>query len=560
LAARMTRIHILDEATVSRIAAGEVIERPASVVKELIENSIDAGATRIFVEVRDGGISLIRVVDDGCGIERDDLPLAFQRHATSKISTADDLFRLKTLGFRGEALSSIASVSRCVEVHTRTRGSEMGTYLRLENGRVVEVRDDGCPYGTSMEVRGLFECIPARLKHLSSPSQELARIAELVTQMAIIHYRISFELSSGRKTLFRSNASETWDDALIRAFGLRTVKGMISITAEGDGFDLCGMISSPDASRQDAESVLVYVNSRPVYSKAVVQALREAYRGFLQSGRNPVAVISIEVEPSLVDVNVHPAKREVRFLREGEIYDAVRDAALDALRSSAIPAANPPGIAEPQLWSSRPQIQETLPLEVQTEQRISEPLVRIVGQALDLYIIVEDDDGIILVDQHAAAERIRYEHLLEKCESGSISQELIQPVTVELSPGEAALLDSFSAKLKEIGFEIDHFGGRAYSVRSVPAAMGLERPESIRDVLREILHLGRACRISFRDEALKLLACRGSIKSGEKLSERAMLRLLTDLFACDNPRTCPHGRPVVVRISTESLEKMFGRR
>ncbi|MEM2097057.1 MAG: DNA mismatch repair endonuclease MutL [Methanothrix sp.] len=557
----MPRIHILDEETVSRIAAGEVIERPASVVKELIENSIDAGATRIFVEVRDGGISLIKVVDDGCGIERDDLPLAFQRHATSKISRADDLFSLKTLGFRGEALPAIASVSRCVEVQTRTRSSGMGTYLRLENGRVAEIRDDGCPYGTSIEVRGLFENIPARLKHLSSPSQELARIAETVTQMAIIHHRVSFELSSGRRSLFRSNASETWDDALIRAFGLGTVKGMIPITAKGEGFELRGMISSPDASRQDSESILVYVNSRPVYSRALIQALRDAYRGFLRSGRSYVAVISIEIEPSLVDVNVHPAKREVRFLREGEIYDAVRDAALSALRSSAIPAAAPPArITEPQLLIPKPQIQETLPLEVQAEQRISEPLIRILGQALDLYIVVEYDDGIMLVDQHAAAERIRYEHLLEKCESESISQELIQPVTVELSPGEAALLDSFSAKLREIGFEIDHFGGRAYSVRAVPAAVGLESPESVRAVLRDILQLGRACKTSFRDEALKLLACRGSIKSGEKLSEGAMLRLLTDLFACDNPRTCPHGRPVVVRISSESLERMFGRR
>ncbi|MCX8206874.1 MAG: DNA mismatch repair endonuclease MutL [Methanothrix sp.] len=556
----MPRIHILDEETVSRIAAGEVIERPASVVKELIENSIDAGATRIFVGVEDGGISLIKVVDDGCGMERDDLPLAFQRHATSKISGAEDLFRLKTLGFRGEALSAIASVSRCVEVHTRTRSSEMGTYLRLENGRVAEIRDDGCPYGTGIEVRGLFESIPARLKHLSSPTQELARIAETVTQMAIIHHRISFELSSGRRSLFRSSASETWDDALIRAFGLRTVKGMISITAKGDGFDLRGMISSPDASRQGPESLLVYVNKRPIYSKAVVQALREAYRGFLQSGRNPVGVISIEIDPYLVDVNVHPAKREVRFLREDEIYDAVRDAALSALRSSVMPAAHPARITEPQLLIPKPQIQETLPLEVQAEQRISEPLIRIVGQALDLYIIVEDDDGIMLVDQHAAAERIRYEHLLERCESGSISQELIRPVTVELSPGEEALLDSFSTKLREIGFDIDHFGGRAYSVRAVPAAVGLESPESIRDVLREILQLGRASRLSFRDEALKLLACRGSIKSGEKLSESAMFRLLTDLFACENPRTCPHGRPVVVRISSESLEKMFARR
>lgn len=557
----MPRIHILDEETVSRIAAGEVIERPASVVKELIENSIDAGASRIFIEVEEGGISLIKVVDDGCGIEREDLPLAFQRHATSKISTADDLFGLKTLGFRGEALSAIASVSKCVEVHTRTRSSSMGTYLRLENGRVAEIKDDGCPYGTNIEVRGLFETIPARRKHLSSPSQELARIAETVTQMSIIHHKISFELSSGRRTLFRSNASETWDDALIRAFGLRTVKGMISIMARGDGFDIRGMISSPDASRKGYESVLVYVNSRPVYSKAVVQALRDAYRGFLQSGRSPFAVISIEIEPSLVDVNVHPAKREVRFLREEEIYDAVRDAALSALRSSAIPSLAPPTrIAESQLWSAKPHIQETLPLEVQAEQRVSEPVIRIVGQALNLYIIVEEDDGIMLVDQHAAAERIRYEHLLEKCESGSISQELIHPVTVDLSPGESALLDSFSGELKDIGFEIDPFGGRAYSVRSVPAAAGLESPESIRDVVREILHLGRVYKTSFRDEALKLLACRGSIKSGEKLSEVAMLKLLTDLFACKNPRTCPHGRPVVVRISSESLERMFGRR
>ncbi len=559
----MQKIHILDDDTVSKIAAGEVIERPASVVKELIENSIDAGATRIFVEVEDGGISMIRVVDDGCGMEREDLPLAFQRHATSKISNAADLFNLRTLGFRGEALASIASVSKNVEAYSRTRASEKGAYLRIENNRILEIRDAGCPYGTSITVRGLFENMPARLKHLASHGQELARIAEVVTEMAIIHHKISFELSSGRRVLFKSNASDTWDDVLIKTFGLRIAKGMQRLQASGRGFEIRGVISAPDISRQSADSIIVYVNNRPVYSKIISQAIRDAYRGYLPSGRSPIAIVSIKIDPALVDVNVHPAKREIKFLAENDIYDALREAVLNALRSSSIPSAKA-DIEETRNFSvkplAKPLVQETLPLEIH-EIRRSEPLLRVIGQALQLYIIAEDDEGIILIDQHAAAERIRYERLLSECESGRLAQELIQPVTIELSSGEAALIESFQQTLSEIGFEVIPFGGRTYSVRSVPAiGKELESPETIRDILRELLEMGKSCKSSFRDEALKHLACRGSIKAGEILDERKMIEILAQLFACDNPRTCPHGRPVIVRISSESLEKMFGRR
>ncbi|HWQ19900.1 MAG TPA: DNA mismatch repair endonuclease MutL [Methanotrichaceae archaeon] len=596
----MPKIKLLDEDTVNKIAAGEVIERPASVVKELIENSIDAGATRILIEVDDGGKGLIKVVDDGCGIDPDDLALAFQKHATSKIAGAEDLHRITTLGFRGEALSSIASVARVVEVTTKTRSALTGTYIRLENGRQVEMKEIGCPAGTSIAVRGLFHNVPARLKYLKSAATELSRVLDLVTEMAIINHNVSFDLFTGRRSHFKSNRSQSWDSCLLRVFGLDVLRTMIPIEVESRGVTIKGSAASQLFSRASPDWIYTYVNGRPVNSRALIGALREAYRSLIPSGRNPIAVVSLEIDPGMIDVNVHPTKREIRFLREDEIVEALTGAVSSALRSRELSPTSEPGQVAayperpgPGLKIKSKEEQRVLPLDLGTspagtaslslakgaeelpadqpvEQSAERPMDRpaekprfnILGQVLRLYIVAEGEEGLVLVDQHAAAERIRYESLLERYRTRTISQELIEPVNIELSPKEQVLLESWSGMLSEIGFDISHFGGSTYNVRAVPAlGYRLERPEAVHDILRDLFFQGKVSPDSTsRDDVLKLLACRGSIKSGHEMSLEEMRTLMKDLYACQNPSTCPHGRPVAAVIDQVQLEKIFQRR
>ena len=327
----MSRIRLLDEDTINKIAAGEVIERPASVVKELVENSIDAGANKVLIEVNEGGKSFIKITDDGCGIEPEDLPLAFQKHATSKIRVAQDLEKIATLGFRGEALASIASVSRSVEVHTKTRDSISGTRLMMKNGKIMEIKDVGCPVGTSIAVSDLFYNVPARRKHLKGREAELVYIANIITEMAIINYEISFELFSGKRTIFKSIKSSSWDDALLRIFGLNTLKAMAPLRIVGRGWDLTGRVGDPLSTRSSPDRIFIYVNGRAVISRAIAGALREGYRNIIPMGKSPVAVISLTICPELVDVNVHPAKREIRLLQEEEICSALSQAVAEAL-------------------------------------------------------------------------------------------------------------------------------------------------------------------------------------------------------------------------------------
>ena len=319
----MHKIRLLDEDTINKIAAGEVIERPASVVKELVENSIDAGAGKVLIELADGGKSFIKITDDGCGIDPQDLPLAFQKHATSKISEAKDLESISTLGFRGEALASIASVSASVEVKTKTKGSLSGTYLRMEGGKIAEIKEVGSPVGTTITIWDLFYNVPARRKHLKGVEAETVYITDIVTEMAIIHYDISFELFSGKRTIFKSIRSSSWDDVLFRLFGLKTLKGMARLEEPGQGWSLSGVIGDPLAVRSSPDRVFIFVNGRAVSSRLLSAALREAYRNIIPLGKSPVAVISLQISPELVDVNVHPAKREIRLLHEQEIASAL---------------------------------------------------------------------------------------------------------------------------------------------------------------------------------------------------------------------------------------------
>lgn len=605
----MAKIKLLDPEAVSKIAAGEVIERPASVVKELIENSIDAGATKILVEVVDGGKRLIKVTDDGSGMDQEDASIAFEKHATSKISDASDLDRISTLGFRGEALSSIASVAESVDLVTKAKSSGVGvpgTRIRVEGGRVAEVGDAGAPAGTTVEVRGLFENLPARRKYLKSGRAELARIAEVVTSYAVIRHRISFELFSGERTVFKSVRSESWNDPIQRILGREVGRNLVPIEAESKSVSVTGSIGRETVTRSSPDWIMTYVNGRLVRSRALNRAVTEGYRTLIPTGRHPVAVVSVRIEPAMVDANVHPAKTEVRFLKEEEVAKMVTDAVRAALMKAGGPeppktaeGTAPTGLFDPEggteakspsfeapvpavpgeggtAGGSDPggrgvasDLQRTLPLysgwgrlELEIEE---EPLpggLRLLGQALSLYIVAEGPGGLVLVDQHAAAERVRYESLTEKYDAGTISQELIEPVTLELSPKEAVLLEEWGPTLAEMGFDVQPFGPNAYAVRAVPAiGVRLERTEAVHDVLRDLFALGRVgTEATAREEVLKLLACRGSIKAGHDMGWKEMHDLLRRLFACDNPRTCPHGRPTTVTLSFAELEKIFGRR
>ena len=576
----MARIKLLDADTINKIAAGEVIERPASVVKELVENSIDAGAGKVLIELGDGGKSFIRITDDGCGIDPQDLPLAFQKHATSKIRGAADLENIATLGFRGEALASIASVSASVEVKTKTKGSLSGTYQRTEGGKIVETKEVGSPVGTTITVWDLFYNVPARKKHLKGVEAETVHITDMVTEMAIIHHDISFELFSGKRTIFKSIKSSSWDDVLFRLFGLKTLKGLSRLEEPGRGWKLTGVIGDPLAVRSSPDRIFIFVNGRAVSSRTLSAAVREAYRNIIPLGKSPVAVISLQISPELVDVNVHPAKREIRLLHEQEIASALTRAAARALVEHARYA--PEGMAEGTTGGGEvPESavalarqaniaescgQSTLPLSQEVEElsppELRHPSLRILGQIKKLYIVAESEDGLVLIDQHAAAERIRFELLQERYQSKKIRQELAEPISLEMSPSEMIMMASWQETLQDIGFEVSPFGGNSYTVRAVPAlGRRLESAEAVHDILRDLFSEGKVSPASTnKDEILKLLACRGSIKSGNELTFAEMRKLVEDLYNCNNPLTCPHGRPVMVTIDEGQLERLFARR
>ena len=566
----MAKIRLLDEDTINKIAAGEVIERPASVVKELVENSIDANASRILIEVSEGGKSFVKITDDGCGMESEDLTLAFQKHATSKIRDAGDLEKVATLGFRGEALASIASVSAAIEVRTKTRDSLSGTYLRLENGKIAETKEIGCPVGTSITVWNLFYNVPARRKHLKGAEAELVHITDIITELALIHFDIAFDLFTGKRTLFKSAKSASWDDVLLRLFGLKTLQGMAALQAEGRGWSIAGVVGDALSLRSSPDRIFVFVNGRAVSSRAIATALRDAYRNIIPPGKSPMAVISLEIDPELVDVNVHPAKREIRLLHEDEISAVLFQRVAEALTDHAKPAVATPGEPSSPAHSTIAQSfeQSTLPVEMaplEPQPGNEEPpklKMRILGQIQKLYIVAEGDQGLVLVDQHAAAERIRFERLKKLYEKKSIRQELAEPITIDLSPSEQIMISSWQETLEDIGFEFSPFGGNTYSVRTVPAlGRRLESAEAVHDILRDLFLRGKVSPDSLnRDDILKLLACRGSIKSGKELTVSEMNRLLQDLGECDNPLTCPHGRPVMVVIDQNQLERLFARR
>jgi len=567
-----------------RIAAGEVVERPASVVKELVENSLDAGASRIEVELVDGGRSLVKVSDDGEGMDAEDARLAFERHATSKLSRPEDLDRITSYGFRGEALPSIAAVSR-VKLVTCPAGAAEGTEVLCEGGEVSAVRPGPARPGTVVWVRDLFFNTPARREAMGSAAAETARAAEVLAALALAAPGVAVSLRSEGNLLWSTPGTGNLLDAVAALFGAAFARGMVPVESLKGPVRVRGLAGLPAVSRRDGRRQHLVVNGRPVTPRLIRTAVERAYRGLLEAGRTPAFVMALEVPPDRVDVNVHPAKTFVRFRDrrevEGAVYHSLRDALerRDLFAGRLAPAAREPGGQEGDIRGGGVEARETGPLwglpvpgEVPVGPEASsrpdavdfgalEPL----GQVGGLFIAARGPDGLYLVDQHAAHERVLYERLLAAGQRGErAAQVLVAPETLDLGPGEEEALSSSLEVLRETGFDIAPFGGRTVMVRAVPAALaGMSGARLVADFLdrfgREKAPPGKPPE-SDRMQAARILAsCRAAVKGGEALTLEAMGALLRDLAGCAEPRTCPHGRPTVLKLGLDEIRRRFGR-
>ncbi len=591
----VTRIHLLEEHTVNRIAAGEVVERPASVVKELVENSIDAGARTIMVEVEQGGKRLIRVTDDGEGMSPADALLSIQRHATSKIRNAEDLQSIVTLGFRGEALPSIAAVSR-FELLTKRADLDTGMRLLVENGQVVEAEECAARNGTTVTVRDLFYNTPARLKFLKSVATELSHITELMTRFALAFPEISFRLLHNGQEIFVSQGSTDPRHALLAVFGRDVARELRSIDYTQGSLRITGYVSPPHLTRPTRAMQSFFVNRRLVRHRVLSKALDDAYRTLTPEGRHPVAAIFLQVPPYSVDVNVHPAKAEVKFSHEGEVYHAVLNAVRQALlQQGMIPSALPglqSGLDVPQpaerpstgqpIWQPSPmppqevihaellrragiELAQAASTEVQPAARPYAEMLegfQVLGQINRTYIIASSLRGLLIIDQHVAHERVLYEKLTVLRQRQPVPvQHLLTPLVFHLDRRTAALLGEHLQEIQNMGFLLEPFGSDSVVLRGVPAWLGQRNVEAlVRDLLDEISELGVQRRLPLTDETLvATTACKMAVKAGDALSHAEMTHLLQELAETENPYLCPHGRPVVLVLSIEELERRFKR-
>jgi DNA mismatch repair protein MutL len=564
-------IRVLDPQVVARIAAGEVVERPASVVKELVENSLDAGASQISVEVRGGGVSLIRVMDNGSGIPAADVELAFDRYATSKIGSLDDLEAISSLGFRGEALPSIAAVAQ-VDIVTRVAGEPVGTYLSWQDGEVVDRESQGRPQGTTVTVKNLFRKVPARLKFLKSPATENSHIANVVSRYALAFPEVKFALFIDGKASLRTPGGGRLIDSIIEVYGLEVARNMLEIKYkgwEGEAVSspvVTGVVGSPAISRSSRDYLSLFVNRRWTSSRLLAWAVEEAYHGLLMSGKHPVAVINISLSPKEVDVNIHPTKSEVKFQNEHAVFSAVQK----AVRRTLIELTPVPKIEEvATAYGAPPVPRQELPLSVEAESIITPPpplapqtpavtlpALRILGQLSSSYIIAEGPDGLYLIDQHAAHERILFERLKDQRSRQEIEvQGLLQPVTFEVSPKQEAVLKSRCEDLAQFGFSIEPFGDRTFLVRAVPALLA---NKDWAEMVRELLDSGGEGG-DWGERIAISIACHGAVKAGQVLTDDEMRQLVRQLEQITMPHTCPHGRPTMISLSLGQLRKEFGR-
>lgn len=642
-------IRTLDEQLVNRIAAGEVVERPAAALKELIENALDAGAARIEIEAEMGGRRLIRVRDDGIGMTRTDALNALQRHATSKIASDADLTRIATLGFRGEALPSIASVSR-MDILTRAFEEDTGTRIVVEGGEVKAVEEVGAPIGTTVSVRDLFFNVPARLKFLKSVPTELGHIIETVTRYAFAYPDVSFRLIHERQELIFTPGNGDLLTAAASIWGRETVQGMVQVDYERDGIRVWGLIAPPHQTRPTRQHQYFFVNLRPVRNKTLTAALDEAYKTLTPEKRYPACILLVGIDPRQVDVNVHPAKIEVRFQREQAVFEAVVNAIRAALlQHGMIPSALPPSESRGQgITPARPPDAETIhqilmqraglapaepvgtparpetlapagetpahPAVATTPTRTETPLdagetparpavdpfaatlslplptpapthetptlldteplqtthlpfahllddLYILGQVSNTYIVASTRQGLVLIDQHVAHERVLYEQLCYKRGALPIpKQHLLTPETLQLSRRDALLLQEKLPELEAIGFELEPFGVDTYLIRAVPAALKGDPVQTLRDIVDELVELSVSKRLPVAREQIWITAsCKLAVKAGDPLSMPEMRKLIEDLARTENPYLCPHGRPITIILTWQEIERKFKR-
>ena len=604
---QMGIINLLPENLINQIAAGEVVERPASVVKELIENSIDAGATEMIVDIEDGGRKLIRVTDNGCGMSREDALLSLQRHATSKISNVTDLFNISTLGFRGEALPSIASVSR-LKLTTVPKGSISGTSIQIDGGKEVEVKEFGGAVGTTLEGRDLFFNTPARLKFMKSTTTELSHITETITRMAISYPSIRFIYNHNGSPIYNLPSSK---DLLSRVCGMikEEEKSFLPVSLNSK-INVSGYVSGPDINRPTQKSIYIFVNGRFVRDRVILHALMDASRTVMEKDRYPLAFLFLDVPPSDVDVNVHPAKSEVRFKKTDEIHRAVYAAVSEALQgwtekktSGQWPVVSgqrnefqtPDSNYQERVMEAigryaasnssefgvgRWEIKEDEKLrsyEVEKDHRpASHPLnlltseykgffssLNVLGRVGGTYIVCSTGNDLCLIDQHAAHERIAFERLKKTYgDSRPESQTLLIPEVVDLPQSEGMLIREHLEVLSRTGLEVEHFGGDTFIIKSVPTALSNKNIRGlVRDIADELAHAGRTKSIDELMERLfSRMACHSAVEGGDYMDPREIAALLRDLDSIDFSSNCPHGRPVFVMLSQVEIEKMFGRR
>jgi DNA mismatch repair protein MutL len=556
-------IRVLDPELVAQIAAGEVIERPASVVKELVENALDAGASRIEVETEGGGRSRIRVADDGCGIPAAEVALAFARHATSKISAPEDLFRIATLGFRGEALAAIAAVAR-VTCRTRAVGEELGTYVRIEGGEIREQRPMARPPGTEMIVEDLFFNTPARRKFLKGEGAERRAIDLWISRYALAYPRVAFFLRHDRREALTLPAAREPRHRLAALYGAEVAEALLEVHEADEEMRISGWISPPGMDRPDRQEMAFFVNGRWVQDRMLPAAVLQAYHTLLPAGRFPWSFLWIDLPLDAVDVNVHPAKIEVRFRDPDRVFRLVQRAAHRALRQTAPRVFQ--SVASPMAPVSMParplppgEPADVLPKPSGEEAGL--PPLRVIGQLQATYIVAEGPDGLYLLDQHAAHERVLYEELMARRQEGPLpAQPLLQPVLLEVSPEEGSLLEEHQETLRELGLWIEPFGLRAVRVRAIPAVLSAEAIRAvIQDLLFDLHEARRPMEAALEARWIRSICKRAAVKAGQVLGMEQMQHLVRALERCAMPWTCPHGRPTVLRFPLGQLAHQFGR-